>query len=57
MTLSEVKTNTQKRETEGEPRTNGSYRIRQIIIQIVGYTHIRTYPLAKSEQPNKNKVQ
>ena len=33
MTLSEIKTNTQKQETKDEPETNGSYKIRQIIIK------------------------
>ena len=57
MALSEIKTNTQKRETKEETQTNGSYKTRQIIIKIVEYMHIPIYPLAKSKQPNKNKVQ
>jgi len=57
MALSEIKTNTQKRETKDEPQTNGSYKIRQIIIKIVEYMHIHICPLAKSKQSNKNKVQ
>ena len=40
MALSEIKTNTQKRETKEEPQTHGSYKIRQIIIKIMEYTHI-----------------
>jgi len=51
MALSEIKTNTPKRETKDEPHTNGSYKIKKIIIKIVEYTH--THPLAKSKQSNK----
>ena len=40
MALSEIKTNTQKRETKEETQTNGSYEVRQIIIKIMEYTHI-----------------
>ena len=57
MALSEIKTNIQKRETKEEPQTNGSYKIRQIIIKIMEYTHIHIDPSAKSKQSNKNKVQ
>ena len=57
MALSEIKTNTQKRETKEETQTNGSYKTRQIIIKIVEYMHIPIYPLAKSKQPNKNNGQ
>ena len=32
MALSEIKTNIQKQETKDEPQTNGSYKIRKIII-------------------------
>ena len=39
MALSKIKTNTQKRKTKGEPQTNGSYKIRQIIIKIIQYTY------------------
>ena len=53
MALSEIKTNTPKRETKDEPHTNGSYKIKQIIIKIVEYTHIHIHPLAKSKQSNK----
>ena len=35
MALSEIKTNTSKQETKVEPQTNGSYKIRQIIIKIM----------------------
>ena len=38
MALRERKTNIQKQETKDEPQTNGSYKIRQIIIKIMGYT-------------------
>ena len=44
MALSEIKTNIQKRETKDEPQTNGSYKIRQIIIKIIEYTHIHKHP-------------
>ena len=57
MALSEIKTNIQKRETKDEPQTNGSYKIRQIIIKIIEYTHIQIYPWTKSKQSNKNKAQ
>ena len=57
MALSEIKTNIQKRETKDEPQTNGSYKIRQIIIKIMEYTCIHIHPWAKSKQFNKNKVQ
>ena len=40
MALSEIKTNIQKRETKGEPQTNGSYKISKIIIKIMEYTHM-----------------
>ena len=41
--LSKIKTNIQKHETKDEPQTNGSYKIRQIIIKIMEYTHIYTH--------------
>ena len=44
MALSEIKTNTQKQETKDEPQINGSYKIRQIIIKIMEYTHIHIHP-------------
>ena len=37
MALSEIKTNIWKRETKDEPQINGSYKIRQIIIEIIEY--------------------
>jgi len=40
MALSEIKANTQKRETKDESQTNGSYKIRQIIVKIMEYIHI-----------------
>ena len=49
--LNEIRTNTQSWETEDEPQTNGSYKIRQTIIKIMAYT-----PISKIEQSNKNKV-
>ena len=57
MALSEIKTNIQKRETKDEPQTNGSKKIRQIIIKIMEYTHIHIHPWAKSKESDKNKVQ
>ena len=47
MALSEIKTNIQKQETKDEPQTNGSYKIRQIIIKIMEYTHIHYIPMSK----------
>ena len=44
MALSEIRTDIKKRETKDEPQTNGSYKIRQIIIKIMEYTHIRIHP-------------
>ena len=48
MAVSEIKTNIQKQETKDEPPTNGSYKIRQIIIKIMEkkmeYTHINIHP-------------
>ena len=44
MALSEIKTNIQKQETKDEPETNGSYKIKQIIIKIMEYTHIHINP-------------
>ena len=59
MALTEIKTSIQKQESKDEPQTNGSYKIRQIIIKIMEYTHtyIYTHPGANSKQSNKNKVQ
>ena len=57
MALSEIKTNIQNQETKDEPQTNVSYKIRQIIIKIMEYTHIHIHPQAKSKQSNKNKIQ
>ena len=57
MALSEIKTNIQKWETKDEPQTNGSHKISQMIIKIMGYTHTHIHPWAKSKQSNKNKVQ
>jgi len=44
MALNEIKTNIQKQETKDEPQTKGSYKIRQIIIKIMEYTHIHILP-------------
>ena len=43
MALSEIKTNIQKWEIKAKPQTN-SYKIRQIIIKIMEYTHILKHP-------------
>ena len=55
MALSEIKTNIQKQETKDEPQTNSSYKIRQIIVKIMEYTHIHIHPWAKSNSPTKIK--
>ena len=57
MALSEIKTNIEKQETKDEPQTSGSYKIRQIIIKIMKYTHIHIHPWAKWKHLNKNKAQ
>ena len=54
MALSEIKTNIQTGETKDEPLTNGSYKIRQIIIKIMEYTHI---PMRKVKTVQQNEVQ
>ena len=46
MALSEIKTNIQNQETKDEPQTNVSYKIRQIIIKIMEYTHIHIHPFS-----------
>ena len=43
MALSEIRTDTKKLETKDEPQTNGSYKIRQIIIKMKEYTHIHIH--------------
>ena len=46
LTLIEVKTNIQNQEITDEPQTNGTYKIRQIVIKIMEYTF--TYaPMSK----------
>ena len=57
MALGEIKPDTLKGETKDESQTNGSYKIRQIVIKIMEYTHIHIHPQGKSKQSNKNKVQ
>jgi len=44
MALSEIKTNIHKEETKDEPPKNGSYKIGQIIIKIMQYTHVHIHP-------------
>ena len=55
MVLSEIRTNIQKRETKDEPQTNGSYKIRQIIIKIIEYTHIHITHEQSQNSPTKIK--
>ena len=55
MALSDIKTNIPKWETKEELQTNGSYKIRQVIIKIMEYTHIHMQPCAKSKRSNNNK--
>ena len=61
MALRESKTNNQKWETKDEPQTNGSYKLRQIIIKTMEYTHTYIYIYmhlwAKWKQSNKNNIQ
>ena len=57
MALSEIKTNTQKWETKDEPQTNGSNKIRQIIIRIMEHTHIHIHPISKVKTSQQNKAQ
>ena len=52
MALSEVKTNIQKWETKDEPQTDGSYKMRQIIIKIMEYTHTHTYIYTHEQSEN-----
>ena len=56
MALREIKTNIQRRETKDESQTNGSYKIKEIIIKIMEYTHTYT-PMSKVKTVNKNKAQ
>ena len=53
MALRENKVNIQQWEIKDEPQMNGNYKIRQIIIKIVKYTHIRIYPWAKWKRYKK----
>ena len=43
MALSEIKANIQKRETKDDPQTNGSYKIKQMIIKIMECTDIHIH--------------
>ena len=40
--LHEIKIKPQKWEAKDEPQSNGSYKISQIIIKIMAYTHIQS---------------
>ena len=53
MALIEVKINIQNREITGEPQTNGTYKIRQIVIKIMEYTHLYIYIQEKSQNSPK----
>ena len=55
MALIETKTNIQKQETKDEPQTNGSYKIRQIIIKIMKYIHIHIHPKQSQNSPTNIK--
>ena len=55
MAVSEIKTNTQKQETKVEPQTNGSYKIRQIIVKIIEYTPIHYTHEQSQNSPTKIK--
>ena len=55
MALSEIKTNIPKQETKDEPQINGSYKIRQIIIKIIEYTHIHLTHEQSQNSPTKIK--
>ena len=44
MALREGKINIPKQETKDEPKTNGSYKIRQITIKIMEYIHKHIHP-------------
>ena len=57
MALREGKINIPKQETKDEPKTNGSYKIRQITIKIMEYIHKHIHPWAKWNQSSKIKVQ
>jgi len=57
LTLSEIKTNTHKQEAKVEPQKNGSYKIRQIVINIMEYMHRHIHPWAKWKQSKNNKIQ
>ena len=55
MALSEIKTNIQNQDTKDEPKTNGNYNIRQIIIKIMEYTHILHIHEQSQNSPTKIK--
>ena len=55
MALRECKTNIRKQETKGEPQTNGSYKIRQIIVKIIEYTPIHYTHEQSQNSPTKIK--
>ena len=55
MALTEIKTSIQKQESKDEPQTNGSYKIRQIIIKVMEYTHNIYTPEQSQNCPTKIK--
>ena len=56
MALIEVKTNIQNREIVDEPQTNDTYKIRQIITEIMKYIHICIHLKTKSKLEKKNAI-
>ena len=44
MALGEIKIDLKEQETKDESQTNGSYKIRQIIINTTEYTDIHIHP-------------
>ena len=52
-----VKQISENKKPKMNPQANGSYKIRQIIIKIIEYTHIHIHPWVKWKHSNKNKVQ
>ena len=44
MALNEIKINTPKGEGKDEPQINVSYKISQVVLKLMEYTHIHIYP-------------
>ena len=49
----EIKTNSHEQETKDEPETNDHYKIRQILIKIMEYTHIHIHHEQSQSSPTK----